>query len=168
MRYEPLFDRILIVPISEGSTSKGGLLIPDIAARSRPYAYGDVIAVGFGRTNIEGKTVPLQVKLGDVICYPRKRGVQMPITDDDGTEREVLMLSENEIIAIVHDLARPSLITGLDGQLLKMIPTSRGLPDVVYQNRDDLKQAEKMGFIEPGEFPEDDFEPGDAPDEVTA
>lgn len=167
MRYEPLFDRVLVAPISEGSTSKGGLLIPDVAARSRPYAYGDVIAIGFGRTNIEGKTVPLQVKVGDVICYPRKRGVAMPITNDDGSEIEVLMLSENEIIAIVHDLPRPSLLTGLDGRLLKMVPSSKGLPDVVYQNREAMDAAEKAGFSEPGEC-DDEFEPGDAPDEVTA
>lgn len=163
MKLTPLFDRILIQPIAEGRTSKGGLLIPDVAAASRPYAYGEVIAVGVGRTNIEGKTVPLQTKVSDVVCYPRKRGVQIPITDDDGNEELVLMISENEIIAIVHDLPRETKIAGLDGRLLKMVPTSKGLPDSVYSNREAMDLAEKNGFSEPGEC-DDEYQPGDAPD----
>lgn len=168
MKLTPLFDRVLILPIPEGKVSKGGLLIPQVAQASQVFKYGDVIAVGAGRTNAEGVTVPCIVKAGDVVCYPRKAGALIPITNTDGEEIPHVVLAERDILGTVEGLERPSTITGVDGRLLMMVPTSKGLPDSVYENRDGIEAAERGGFVEPGEFPPDEFEPGDGPvDAVT-
>lgn len=173
MRLEPIYDRILVEPLSEGRVSAGGIAIPDVAAASRPYAYGEVIAAGGGRVNLEGRVAPLAVKVGDVVMFPRRAGMRIPMLDDDGTvqrtdagdERELLLMREPDVLAVVHDFPRATSIAGLDGRLLRMIPTSKGLPDSVYKNREEMDLAEKAGFAEPGDHV-DDFEPGDAPDEV--
>lgn len=163
MRLVPLFDRILVLPVPEGSVTRGGLLIPNIAQQSKVFAYGDVVAVGDGRVNLEGKTAPLRLKVGQTVMFPRKAGVLVPVPDDNGDDVAHLLMREPDVFAIVEGLARDTGIMGADGRLLKMIPTSRGLPDVVYQNRDELEVAEREGFAEPGDFPPDEFEPGDGP-----
>lgn len=154
---------MLVLPIPEGRVSKGGLLIPEVAERSKVFQYGDVIAVGPGRYSVDGRLVPCQVKVGDVVAYPRKAGTLIPVTDDAGEDIPHVIMREPDILGVIHDLARQTQITGLDGRLLSMVPTSKGLPDSVYSNRDELEQAERSGFVEPGEFPEDEFQPGDHP-----
>lgn len=166
MRIEPLFDRVLVLPIPEGSVSKGGLLIPAIAERSKIFQYGDVVAVGPGRYAVDGRLVPCAVKVGQVVAYPRKAGTLIPVTNDEGDEIPHVLMREPDILGIVHDLPRQTSITGIDGKLLSMVPTSKGLPDAVYQNREELEVAERAGFVEPGEFPPDEFEPGDGPVEL--
>lgn len=166
MKLQPIYDRILVLPVPEGSLSKGGLLIPSIAKASSPFQYGDVIAVGTGRVNLEGKIIPLTVKVGDVCMYIRKAGALVPVTDESGDDIPHVLIREPDILAIVHDLPRQTTITGVDGRLLSMIPTSKGLPDTVYENRDGIEQAEREGWVEPGEHPPDEFEPGDGPAEL--
>ena len=163
MQLKPLFDRVLILPIAEGKVSKGGLLIPDVAQSSQVFKYGDVIAVGTGRTNAEGATVPCIVKVGDVVCFPRKAGALIPITNADGEEIPHVVMAERDILGTVEGLERQTGITGMDGRLLTMVPTSKGLPDSVYENRDGIESAERGGWVAPGEFPEDEFAPGDGP-----
>lgn len=163
MIHRPLFDRVLILPIAEGKLSKGGLLLPDVAERSKIFKYGDVIAVGPGRLGTDGKSLPMHVKVGDVVCFPRQAGALIPVTDDEGEEIPHAILREPEILSVVDGLVRQSSITGLDGKLLTMVPTSRGLPDVAYANEDALQVAERAGFVEPGEYPPDEFAPGDGP-----
>lgn len=160
MKISPTYDRILILPVADGQVSKGGLLIPSVAQASKVFAYGDVTAVGTGRVNVEGKVVPLIVKVGDVVMYPRRAGQLVPITDEAGDEIPHVLLREPEIMAVVHDLPRESRISGVDGRLLAMIPTSRGLPDIVFKNRDEQDVAEREGWSEPVV---DEFEPGDGP-----
>lgn len=163
MKLQPIYDRILVLPIPDGSLSKGGLLIPSVAKASSPFQYGDVIAVGTGRVNLEGKLVPLTVSVGQVVMYIRKAGAVVPVTDDAGDDIPHVLIREPDIMAIVHDLPRQSLITGVDGRLLQMIPTSKGLPDSVYENRNGIEVAEREGWVAPGEHPPDEFEPGDGP-----
>lgn len=166
MIISPLFDRVLVLPIPDGKISKGGLLLPDIAHRSNVFQYGDVIAVGPGRYAVDGRLVPCAIKVGDVVAYPRKAGTLIPVTNDEGDEVPHVLMREPDILGIVHGLARQTSITGLDGKLLSMVPTSKGLPDSVYQNREELEVAEREGFVEPGDFPPDEFEPGDGPVEL--
>ena len=175
VRLEPIYDRLLVEPISEGRLSPGGIAIPDVAAASRPYAYGEVIAAGSGRVNLEGKVAPLAVKTGDVVMFPRRSGMRVPLLDDDGapqrtddgSDRELLLMREPDVLCVVHDFPRATRITGVDGRLLRMVPTSKGLPDSVYKNREEMDAAERAGFADPADHV-DEWEPGDAPDDVTS
>lgn len=136
MRIEPLANRVIIDEIEESKVTRGGLLIPDAARRNKAVAYGRVIAVGPGRLTTDGKVVPCHVRVGDVVMFPRQAPAVLPIVDDTGAERDVLMCQENDIIGVVHDLPQVTHITGLDGALLAMEPRSLARSDVEYANED--------------------------------
>jgi chaperonin GroES len=65
--FTPLHDRILVRRIEEGESIRGGIIIPD-SAKEKPQQ-GEVISVGKGKSNDEGKVFPLDVKAGDSILF---------------------------------------------------------------------------------------------------
>ena len=95
MKVRPLQDRVLIKRLEDDTEkTKGGLYIPD-SAKEKPQQ-GKVMAVGKGRTNDEGKVIPLDVKAGDKILFGKYSGTDIKI---DG--QEYLILREDEVLAIV-------------------------------------------------------------------
>ena len=91
----PLHDRILIKRIEEGETVRGGIIIPD-TAKEKPQE-GEVIAVGKGKSNEEGKVRPLDVKAGDRILFGKYSGTEIKI---DG--EELLIMREEEILGVLE------------------------------------------------------------------
>lgn len=91
MKIKPLFDRVLILPTPDKETSSG-LALPNTATE-RPY-FGKVVAIGDG-IDTEGKTNPLQVKIGDKILYSKYGGV--PIIID---KTEYIIMRQADILAI--------------------------------------------------------------------
>lgn len=146
MRYEPLADRVIVEPAQENKRTASGLFIPDVATSQKHVAYGTIIAVGTGRANAEGKLVPLHVKLGDTVCFPRKAPALIPIIDADGNEEIVFMLREADLIAVVHDMPQPSRILDHSGAPLSLVPTSLGRADSTYENEDSIAAAERAGW----------------------
>lgn len=142
MRIQPLHDHLLVRPILKGDLSKAGLIIPAMVAKNAPFRYADVIEVGTGRVNAEGKTVQLVVKVGDVVAFAKGAGLDVPVETDAG-EEILLLIQERYVLGIVHDLKRPSSIIGMDGHLLDMQPVSRARPDSVYKNIDELDRQAK-------------------------
>lgn len=148
----PLFDRVLVLPIPDGAESKGGLLIPSIAANSTPWAYGDVVATGPGRYSADGQLIKVRLKVGDVVMYPRRGGTAVPIPDMSGTDVEHVLLREPDVFAQITDLPRPSKLLDADGRkLLAMVPDSKARPDVAYENEDGHARAQRMGWIDAAE-----------------
>jgi chaperonin GroES len=90
----PLHDRILIRRVDEGETVRGGIIIPD-SAKEKPQE-GEVISVGKGKSNDEGKVFPLDVKTGDKILFGKYSGTEIKI---DG--EEFLIMREEEVLGIV-------------------------------------------------------------------
>ena len=72
MKVRPLRDRILVRRLEEEETRIGGIIIPD-TAKEKPQQ-GEVVAVGNGRVNDEGKVIPLDVKVGDTVLFGSTRG----------------------------------------------------------------------------------------------
>ena len=95
MRVRPLHDRLLVRRLEEKETARGGIIIPD-TAREKPME-GQVLAVGSGRVLESGKTLALDVKVGDKILFGKYSGTEIKI---DG--EEVLMVREDEVLAIVE------------------------------------------------------------------
>ena len=93
--FTPLHDRILVRRMEEGETIRGGIIIPD-SAKEKPQE-GEVIAVGKGKSNDEGKVFPLDVKAGDKILFGKYSGTEISV---GGVEH--LILREDEILAIVE------------------------------------------------------------------
>jgi chaperonin GroES len=92
--FTPLHDRILVRRVEEGETVRGGIIIPD-SAKEKPQE-GEVIAVGKGKSNDEGKVFPLDVKAKDRVLFGKYSGTEIKI---DG--EEFLIMREEEVLGIV-------------------------------------------------------------------
>ena len=95
----PLHDRVLIKRIEEKETVKGGIIIPD-TAKEKPQE-GEVIAVGAGKINEEGKRITLDVKAGDRVLFGKYSGTEIKVEDED-----YLILREDEILAKLSGAAK--------------------------------------------------------------
>ena len=95
----PLHDRILVRRIDEGETVRGGIIIPD-TAKEKPQE-GEVIAVGKGKKNVDGKVFPLDVQEGDRILFGKYSGTEIKI---DG--EELLIMREEEVLGVLSGAAK--------------------------------------------------------------
>ena len=93
-KFTPLHDRILVRRVEEVGTTRGGIIIPD-TAKEKPQE-GEVISVGKGKSNDEGKVFPLDVKAGDSILFGKYSGTEIKI---DG--EEFLIMREEEVLGIL-------------------------------------------------------------------
>jgi chaperonin GroES len=93
-KFTPLHDRILVRRADEAGTTRGGLIIPD-SAKDKPQE-GDVISVGKGKTNDEGKWFSLVVKPGDRILFGKYSGTEIKIDGED-----LLIMKEEEVLGVV-------------------------------------------------------------------
>ncbi len=92
MKVFPLHDRVLLKRLEEKEVKKGGIIIPD-TAKEKPQE-AEVIEVGKGRVNEDGKLIPLEVKKGDRVLIGKYSGTEVTI---EGVEH--LILREEEILA---------------------------------------------------------------------
>jgi chaperonin GroES len=92
--FTPLHDRILVRRVEETESIRGGIIIPD-SAKEKPQE-GQVISVGKGKSNDEGKVFPLDVKAGDRILFGKYSGTEIKI---DG--EELLIMREEEVLGIL-------------------------------------------------------------------
>jgi chaperonin GroES len=96
MNIRPLHDRIVVKRIEEDQTKVGGLFIPD-SAKEKPQQ-GEVVAVGNGKRNDEGKLIPMDVKVGDRVLFGKYSGSDVPKTYGD----DHLIMREDEILAVIE------------------------------------------------------------------
>ena len=93
-KFTPLHDRILVRRIEEAATTRGGLIIPD-SAKDKPQE-GEVISIGKGKTNDEGKVFPLAVQQGDRILFGKYAGTEIKIDGED-----FLIMKEEEVLGVI-------------------------------------------------------------------
>mgnify|MGYP001767843375 FL=1 len=94
MKFRPLHDRVVVKRVEEDTKTKGGIIIPD-TAQEKPMQ-GEVIAVGPGARDENGKIAALDVKKGDRVLFGKWSGTEVKI---DGTE--YLIMKESDIMGIV-------------------------------------------------------------------
>ena len=94
VKIQPLGDRVLVEAIDETEQSKGGIIIPD-SAKEKPQE-AKVIALGTGKVDDNGKKVPFDVKVGDLVLTSKYGG-----TDVKYDDKEYKILSASDILAIV-------------------------------------------------------------------
>lgn len=92
IKMQPLGDRVVVKPMTEEEVTKGGIILPD-TAKEKPQR-GEIIAVGPGRLDEDGKRIAMEVKKGDKVLYAKYAG--MEIKED---EEEYLILRESDILA---------------------------------------------------------------------
>jgi chaperonin GroES len=93
----PLADRVVVKQIKLEEVRASGLVIPD-TAREKPQV-GEVIAVGPGRLDEDGKRIPMDLKVGDRVIYAKYSGQEVPKGLFGSDEEEYLILKEQDILA---------------------------------------------------------------------
>jgi chaperonin GroES len=98
MTFRPLHDRVLVRRVEENAKTRGGIIIPD-TAKEKPQE-GEIIAVGPGVRNDEGRLTPLDVTTGDRILFGKWSGTEVTI---DG--EELLIMKESDILGVIETRA---------------------------------------------------------------
>ena len=93
-KFTPLHDRILVRRVEEAETTRGGIILPD-TAKEKPQE-GEVISVGKGKINEEGKVRPLDVKEGDRILFGKYSGTEIKLDGED-----FIIMREEEVLGII-------------------------------------------------------------------
>ena len=95
MKVTPLQDRVLVKRVTQEEKTSSGIIIPD-SAQEKPME-GEVVAVGNGLRDDNGKVHPLEVKAGDRILFAKWGGTEIKLEG-----QEYLIMKESDILAIVN------------------------------------------------------------------
>ena len=95
IKLKPLGARVLVEPVAEQETKRGGIIIPDSAKEKPTEAI--VRAVGPGEVDEKGNRIPLEVKTGDRVLISKYGGTEVKIDN-----KEYKVLSKDDILAVVE------------------------------------------------------------------
>jgi chaperonin GroES len=96
MKFRPLHDRVVVKRIEAEEKSAGGIIIPD-TAKEKP-SQGEVIAVGPGGRDENGKLIPMDLKAGDRVLFGKWSGTEVKL---DG--EELLIMEESDIMGVLDE-----------------------------------------------------------------
>lgn len=91
---KPIGDRVLVKPLEEKETKAGGIIIPD-TAKEKPQE-GEIVALGTGKLDDEGKKIEFTVKKGDKVLISKYGGTEVKIDGD-----QYLIMREDDILGII-------------------------------------------------------------------
>ena len=94
---EPLNDKVVIKPLSQEEVTASGIVLPDTVDKEKPMQ-GEVIAVGPGKYDEDGKRMPMSVSVGDKVLFTKYAPDEVEIDDE-----EYLVIDEDKILGIVKD-----------------------------------------------------------------
>jgi chaperonin GroES len=95
-KIRPLSDRVVVEPRETETKTAGGIYIPDTADKDKPIE-GTIIAVGTGKY-VDGKLLPLQVKIGDRVLFGKYAGTNVKLD-----ETEYLVMREEDIMGVLEE-----------------------------------------------------------------
>jgi chaperonin GroES len=95
MKLRPLADRLVVKPLEQEEEKRGGIIIPD-TAKEKPEK-GEVVEVGPGKLDDNGKRVALEVKKGDRVLFGKYAGTEIKV---DG--QELMILREEDVMAVIE------------------------------------------------------------------
>ena len=91
---KPLGNRVVVEPIEQEEVTSGGIVLPE-TAKEKPQK-GEVLAIGPGDRDDDGKRIPMDVKEGDTVLFAKYSGTEIKLDD-----KKVLILRESDLLAIV-------------------------------------------------------------------
>ncbi len=94
IKLQPLGDRVLVHPLEEKETQRGGIIIPD-TAKEKPQE-GEVVAVGTGKKDEDGEKFEFTVKVGDRVLISKYGGTEVKV---DG--ETYLIMRESDVLGIL-------------------------------------------------------------------
>jgi chaperonin GroES len=92
VKLQPMGNRLVVKPMQTEEKTKSGIYLPD-TAKEKPQE-GKVIAVGPGKVTDDGKRIPMEVEVGDIIIYAKYGGTEIKIEDED-----LIIMREDDILA---------------------------------------------------------------------
>ena len=95
MKFRPLHDRVVLRRIEDDKKTSGGIIIPDSAAE-KPQQ-GEIIAIGSGTRDDDGKVTPLDVQTGDKVLFGKWSGTEVKIEGED-----LLIMKEADIMGVLE------------------------------------------------------------------
>ncbi len=95
MNLKPLLDRVVIKRLAEENKTAGGLIIPD-TAKEKPST-GEVVAVGPGGRDEDGKIVAMTLKVGDKVLFGKWSGTEIKINGED-----LIIMKESEVFGVLE------------------------------------------------------------------
>ena len=95
MKIRPLHDRVIVKRMEEERKTASGIVIPDTAAEKPDQ--GEIMAVGAGKKDDQGKLIPLDVKVGDRVLFGKYAGQTVKVEGD-----ELLVMREEDIMGVVE------------------------------------------------------------------
>ena len=98
MKLRPLQDRVLIRRVDPEAKTAGGIIIPD-TAQEKPME-GEVVAVGPGARDEDGKRQPLDVKSGDRVLFGKWSGTEIKLDGED-----LIIMKESDILGVIEGRA---------------------------------------------------------------
>ena len=98
MKFRPLHDRVVVKRIDAEEKSAGGIIIPD-TAKEKP-SQGEVIAVGPGGRDENGKLIPIDVQVGDRVLFGKWSGTELKIDT-----QKLLIMKESDIMGVLTDVS---------------------------------------------------------------
>jgi chaperonin GroES len=93
-KFRPLLDRVVVKRVEAEEKSKGRIIIPD-TAKEKPQQ-GEVVAVGPGGRDENGKLIPMDLKAGDRVPFGKWSGTEVKL---DG--EELLIMKESDIMGVI-------------------------------------------------------------------
>ena len=91
---KPLADRVLVKPLDEKEVTKGGIIIPD-TAKEKPQE-AEVVALGTGKRDDDGKLLEFTVKAGDKVLISKYGGTEVKVEGES-----YLIMREDDILGIL-------------------------------------------------------------------
>ncbi|PKL91895.1 MAG: co-chaperone GroES [Candidatus Goldiibacteriota bacterium HGW-Goldbacteria-1] len=95
MKLRPLANHIIVKPLEEEETKKGGIIIPD-TAKEKP-SKGEVVEAGPGAIMEDGKRKPMDLKKGDKVLYSKYGGTEIKMDD-----KEYLVMTDEDVLAVIE------------------------------------------------------------------
>jgi len=95
LKVRPIGDRLLVEPVEEKETKKGGIVIPD-TAKEKPQE-GIIRALGTGKLDDNGKKVPFEVKVGDRVLVTKYGGTEVHLEG-----KEYRILNSEDALAVIE------------------------------------------------------------------
>lgn len=92
---QPLFDYVLVKPLAQEEVTASGIVLPD-TAKEKPQI-GEIMAVGPGAHNDQGKLMPMLVKKGQKVLYKKWGGNEVKVGSD-----EWLLIEQKDVMAVVN------------------------------------------------------------------
>jgi len=95
MKFRPLHDRVVVKRIDAEEKTSGGIIIPD-TAKEKP-SQGEIVAVGPGGRDENGRLTPIDLKVGDTILFGKWSGTEVKI---DGVD--LLIMKESDVMGVIE------------------------------------------------------------------